>query len=78
MVLLEYIEINTYTIVFKEIKQLFYKFIYILGFIELETFYTYIKTNLANDFIYLFNSPTNASILFDKKSHKNLQICVSY
>ena len=45
---------------------------------ELETLKTYIETNLANSFICPSKSPTSATILFDKKSDKSLQLCVNY
>lgn len=34
---------------------------------ELKTLKTYIKTELANDFIYPSKFPASASILFDRK-----------
>ena len=66
VVLLEHTEIKTYTINLEDSKHLPYKTIYSLRPIELETLKTYIKTNLANDFIYPSKSPTDALILFNK------------
>ena len=52
--------------------------IYSLGPVELETLKTYIKTNLANDFIRPSKSPAGALILFDKKLDGSLRLCVDY
>lgn len=51
IVLLEYTKINTHAINLEEGKQLLYSFIYSLKLVELETLKSYIKINLANDFI---------------------------
>lgn len=56
---------NNYSIKLKEGKQLSFSPIYSLEPIELETLKTYIKTNLANDFIYSFKSSTRVPIFFD-------------
>lgn len=64
-VLSEFTQINTHTINPKESKQRLYEFIYSVGLSELETSKPYIKTNLANNFIYLFKSLTSALILFN-------------
>ena len=45
---------------------------------ELEIFKTYIKTNLANSFIRLSQSPVGAPILFDKKLDGSFRLCVNY
>ena len=60
----EHIRINNHSINLLEDKQLFYSLIYSLKPVELEILKTYIKTNLANSFIWLFKSPINTSILF--------------
>ena len=52
--------------------------IYSLGSVELETFKTYIKTNLANGFIRLSKSPAGVSVLFDRKPDRSLHFCVNY
>ena len=62
-------KVNTYAIDTEEGKQLLYGLIYSLGLVELKTFKTYIKTNLANYFICFLKSPVSATILFDKKPH---------
>ena len=76
--LLEHTEINTHTIDLEEGKQLPYGPIYSLGPLELEILKTYIKTNLANGFIYLSKSPVDTSILFDKKPDGSLCLFVNY
>ena len=49
-----------------------YKPIYSLEPVQLKTLKAYIETNLANDFIKPSKSPTNTSILFDRKSDSSL------
>ena len=48
---LEYTRINNYIIKLEKDKQLLFRFIYTLKLIELEISKTYIKINLANNFI---------------------------
>ena len=74
----EHTEIHTYTIDLEEGKQSLYGLIYSLGPVELETFKTYIKTNLANSFICLSKSLAGTPILFNKKLDRNLRLCVDY
>ena len=74
----EYTEINTHAIDMEEDKQLLYGHIYSLGPMELETFKTYIETNLANGFIRSLKSPAGAPIVFDKKPNGSLRLCVNY
>ena len=45
---------------------------------ELKTFKTYIKTNLANSFIWSFKSLTRALILYFKKSNNKIYLYVNY
>ena len=45
---------------------------------ELEILKVYIKTNLANDFIKPFKSPTEALIFFDYKSNRSFCLYVDY
>ena len=71
-------EINTYAIDLEKGKQPSYRPNYSLGPVELETFKTYIKTNLANGFICSSKSPAVALILFDKKPDRSLYLCVDY
>ena len=77
-VLPEYTEINTHVIDLKKGKEPPYGLIYSLGPVELKPFKTYIKTNLANNFICPSKSPANAPILFDKKSNESLRLFVDY
>lgn len=56
--------INNHAINLDNGKQLPYEPIYSLGLLDLETLKTYIKINLASNFIRLFKSPAGAPILF--------------
>ena len=76
--LLKNAKINKHAIKLEEGKQLPFGPIYSLGPIELETLNTYIKTNLANNFIWSSKSPARAHILFDKKSDRSLCLYVDY
>ena len=76
--LAENIGINKHTIKLKEGQQLPFGPIYSLGPVKLETLKTYIKTNLANDFIWLSKSPAGVSILFDRKADGSFRFCVDY
>ena len=78
MELPENTSINKYAIKLQDGKQPFYRPIYSLGPLELETLKTYIETHLKTGFIQLFKSPTGALILFDKKSDGRLWLCVNY
>ena len=55
---------NEHDIKLKESKQTPFEPIYSLGSVELEMLKTYIKTNLANNFIRPSKSPIGAPILF--------------
>ena len=76
--LLENTRMNQHTIELKEGKQPFFGPIYSLSPVELETWKTYIKTNLANGFIRPSKSPIGALILFDKKPNGSFCPCVNY
>ena len=76
--LLENTGMNKHIIELKKSKQSLFKSIYSLGPVKLETLKTYIKTNLANNFIQLFKSPARALILFDKKSDESLRLYIEY
>lgn len=65
MKLLKYFKINNHVIKLKKSKQLFFGPIYNLELVELETLKIYIKTNLANNFIWPFNPFVGAFTLFD-------------
>ena len=76
--LLEYTKINDHAIKLKKGKQLLFKSIYSLELIKLEILKIYIKTNLANSFIWLFKSSVGIFILFDWKLDKNLRFYINY
>ena len=69
---------NEHAIESKEGKQLSFKPIYSLGPVELETLKTYIKTNLANGFIWLSKSLAKAPIFFNQKPDESFCLCVKY
>ena len=77
-VLLERIGVNKHAIELKNTKQPPYEPIYSLRPVELKTFKTYIKTNLANGFIRASMSSTGALILFVRKPNGSLRLCVNY
>ena len=70
--------INEHTIKLEKSKQPPFGPIYSLGPVELETLKTYIKTNPANSFIRPSKSPTEASILFDRKPDGSFRLCIDY
>ena len=72
----EHTEINNYAIKLVDDWQSLYSLIYSLGLMELKTLKTYIKNNLANNFIKPFKSFIGAPILFNKKPDSNLRLCV--
>ena len=74
----EQIGANEDAILLDEGKQPPYRPIYSLGPVELETLKSYIKTNLANGFIWALNSPANAPILFVRKRNGSFCLCVNY
>ena len=69
--LLENTKINKHAIKLKEGKQPLFGSIYSLGLVELKTLKTYIKTNLANGYIWPSKFLTKTPILFDKKPDRN-------
>ena len=74
----ENIGMNEYAIKLEKGKQPSLGPIYRLGPIELETLKTYIKTNLANNFIWSFKSPAGVPIFFDWKPDGNFHLCIDY
>ena len=74
----EIIEINKYTIKLEEDKQSSFGLTYRLKLVKLEILKTYIKTNLANSFIWSFKSPIEASILFNQKPDKSFCFYIDY
>ena len=61
-VLSQQIRVNEHAIKLEESKQPPYGLIYSLAPVEIKTFKTYIKTNLANGFITTFKSPADTLI----------------
>lgn len=78
MKLLNYTKINKNTKNLVENKHQYFGPIYSLTLVELETLKMYIKTHLKIEFIYLFQSLANFSILFDKNSGNRFCLCVNY
>ena len=77
-ILLEATEINQHAIELQKGQQPPYGPIYSLGPVELKTLKTYIKINLANDFIRPSKSPAGALILFIGKPNGSFRLCVDY
>ena len=77
-ILLEQTGLNEHGNKLEESKQPPYGPIYSLGPVKLETFKTYIKTNLANGFIRALKSPASTPILFVHKLNDSLCLCVNY
>ena len=69
---------NEHTIELEEGKQPPFRPIYSLGPVELEILKTYIKTNLANGFIYPSKFPVEVPMLFDWKPNGILRLCIDY
>ena len=67
LILLKVTELNQHAIKLQEGQQSSYGLIYNLGPIELKMLKTYIKTNLANGFIWPSKLPADALILFVRK-----------
>ncbi len=55
-----------------------FKLMYNLSMIELELLREYLDEFLTKEFIVLFSSLAEASILFIKKSRDDLRLCVDY
>lgn len=64
--------IKNHAIKLNDKLQLPYGLFYSLELVKLETLKTYIKTNLAKDFIKSFEFPIGAPIFFNKKPNKNI------
>ena len=77
-VLSKQIGVNEHTIKLEEGKQPLYGQIYSLRPVKLKTFKTYIETNLANGFIWLFKSPAYGPVFFVQKPNGSLHLCVNY
>ena len=74
----KHMRINNDTIKLVDNWQLPYDLIYSLESVELEMIKTYIKNNLANDFIRPSEFLTKASIFFDKKPNRSLRLYINY
>lgn len=70
--------INKYIIKLIKAKLPFYRPIYAMSLIKLETLKIYIKIYLKTRFILFFKSLTDILILFDKKLNSNLQLYIDY
>ena len=71
-------KLNQHAIELQKSQQPFYWSIYNLGPVELKRLKTYIKTNLTNSFIQPLKPPTDALILFIRKSDGSLCLCIDY
>ena len=74
----KHIGINDHPINLIDDKQPPYGLIHILGPVKLEMLKTYLKTNLANDFIRPSKFPASAPILFIRKKDGNLQLYIDH
>lgn len=72
------IKLNEHIIELEDSKQPFYKPIYSLGSIKLETLKTYIEIYLKSGFIWPSKSLVGAFILFNKKSDSNFWLYIDY
>ena len=59
-------------------KQLFYKLIYTLNLIKLDTLKIYIEIYIKIRFIQFFKFLTDTSISFDKKPNNNFCLYINY
>lgn len=71
-------EINKYSIDLELGKKPLYRLIYSLGPIKLKIFKTYIKTNLANGFIWPSKSAVGALILSVQKPDGSVRLYMDY
>ena len=78
MKLLKYIRTNNHFINFLDNKQLSYGLIYSLKLIKLEILKTYIRANLASNFIRLSKFLTSALISFVQKNDSSLYLHINY
>ena len=78
LVLLEITNLKQYAMKLQEGQQPFYWLIYNLGPVELKMLKTYIKINLANNFIRSLKSLANAPIFFVWKPDGNFCLYVNY
>ena len=71
-------KINKHIIKLVDYWQTSYSSIYSPSFIELQKLKTYIKINLANNFIRPSKFPAGALIFFNKKPDESLRLYVDY
>lgn len=71
-------QLNQHAIQLQNGEQPLYRLIYSLGPIELKILKTYIKTNLANGFIWPSKLPPSTFILFIEKPDNSLYLYVNY
>ena len=76
--LLKHTKIYNHAIKLEKSKQLSFDLIYSLKPVELETLKIYIKTILANSFIWSFKSLTIAFILFNRKPNKSFCLYIDH
>ena len=74
----EQTDISEHTIKLIRTKQPSYKAIYSLDFIKLEIFKTYIKINLANDFIQFLKYPAGTFIFLIYKLDNSFYYCIDH
>ena len=74
----EYTRNNNHLINLLDNKQLSYSLIYSLGLVELKILETYIKTNLASNFIRPSKSLASIAILFVQKKNNSLCLCIDF
>ena len=72
------IRASEHAIKLEEGKQLHYGPIYSLRPFEFKIFKIYIKTNLANSFIWASKLPVNAPDLFIRKPNSSFCLCIDY
>ena len=74
----KYLHIKMYTIDPELDKQLFYKPIYSLRFMELETIKGYFKINLENSFILLLKSLISILIILARNFNNSFHLYINY
>lgn len=71
-------KLNQHAIELKNGKRLFYKLIYSLDPVKLETLNIYIETQLKTGFIRSSKSFSGTPIFFDKKFDSSFFLCINY
>lgn len=78
LVLLEQTKLNKHIIKLKDEKQSFYRPIYNLRLVELETLNMYLETHLKTSIIQSSKSPATVLIFVDKKRSNSFWFCINY